>query len=168
MAVLAGCVVSIFKQCNIHVCVYMYTLFSNRFGVPVLAPEERCFVTFPSDTLTVPLPNNSYQIYYTPDNNDTRKHVCLYIVCVCACTHVHVRVCVCECMHACVCACVHVCVHIVTHCNSFAKAFKALQGQYMPHCPAAFIVCTTTNYAENHLFPFLTVRALRVRQENRN
>lgn len=43
-----------------------------RFGV--FEPEERCFVTFNSDTLTVPLPNNSYQIYYTPVNNDTRKY----------------------------------------------------------------------------------------------
>jgi ATP-binding cassette subfamily A (ABC1) protein 3 len=35
--------------------------------------EHRCFVTFPSDPLIVPLPENSYQIYYTPDNANTSK-----------------------------------------------------------------------------------------------
>ena len=43
-----------------HVC---------RFGI--FQPEDQCFTTFPSDPLTVPLPNNTYQIFYTPINNDT-------------------------------------------------------------------------------------------------
>lgn len=52
----------------------------SRFGA--FEPEDRCFVTFPSDPLTVPLPNNSYQIYYTPVDNDTREkytHVSIHI-----------------------------------------------------------------------------------------
>jgi hypothetical protein len=36
-------------------------------------PEDRCFTTFPSDPLTVPLPNNTYQIFYTPVNEDTMR-----------------------------------------------------------------------------------------------
>ncbi|CAI8053623.1 ATP-binding cassette sub-family A member 3 [Geodia barretti] len=35
--------------------------------------ENRIFVTFPSDHLTVPLPNNTYQIYYAPNTTNTRK-----------------------------------------------------------------------------------------------
>ena len=35
--------------------------------------DHRCFATFHSDPLTVPLPNNTYQIYYTPNNELTSK-----------------------------------------------------------------------------------------------
>ena len=45
--------------------------FVCRFGL--FDVQDRCFVTFLSDTLTVPLPNNSYQIYYTPVNDNTSK-----------------------------------------------------------------------------------------------
>lgn len=41
------------------------------FRLAVFEPDDQCFTTFPSDSLTVPLPNNSYQIYYTPVNDDT-------------------------------------------------------------------------------------------------
>ncbi|CAI7992154.1 ATP-binding cassette sub-family A member 3 [Geodia barretti] len=44
-------------------------LIGLRFGI--FQPEDQCFTTFPSDPLTVPLPNNTYQIFYTPINNDT-------------------------------------------------------------------------------------------------
>ena len=58
----------------ILVCVCRFTL---------LPPEDRCFTTFKSDSLTVPLPDNSYQIYYTPDNENTCKADC---TCTCTCT----------------------------------------------------------------------------------
>ncbi|CAI7993840.1 ATP-binding cassette sub-family A member 3, partial [Geodia barretti] len=46
-------------------------LIGLRFGI--FQPEDQCFTTFPSDPLTVPLPNNTYQIFYTPINNDTER-----------------------------------------------------------------------------------------------
>ena len=52
------------------VCVYVRMF---RFGV--FDVEDRCFVTFPSDSLTVPLPNNTYQIYYTPVDVNSSKIV---------------------------------------------------------------------------------------------
>ena len=89
----------IYMYMYIHVCILC------RFGV--FMPEDRCFTTFNSDPLTVPLPNNSYQIYYTPDNaTTTSKTVC---VCTCACVRVRVRV------FAHVCACVCVCVRVHVH-----------------------------------------------------
>lgn len=33
--------------------------------------EHRCFLTFDSDYLTLPVPNNHYQIIYAPKNNNT-------------------------------------------------------------------------------------------------
>ena len=45
-----------------------------RFGLFDI--ENRIFVTFPSDHLTVPLPNNTYQIYYAPNTTNTRMETC--------------------------------------------------------------------------------------------
>jgi ATP-binding cassette subfamily A (ABC1) protein 3 len=46
-------------------------LIGLRFGV--FQPEDQCFTTFPSDPLTVPLPNNTYQLFYTPIDDDTNR-----------------------------------------------------------------------------------------------
>ena len=51
----------------------VHGVLNYRFGL--FEPEDRCFTTFPSDPLTIPLPNNTYQIYYTPNNTDTSKAV---------------------------------------------------------------------------------------------
>ena len=45
-----------------------------RFGLFDI--ENRIFVTFPSDHLTVPLPNNTYQIYYAPNTSYTSMTLC--------------------------------------------------------------------------------------------
>ena len=55
----------------IYIHVYVYALF--RFSL--FDVEHRCHLTFDSDSLTLPVPHNTYHIYYTPNTSQSAREL---------------------------------------------------------------------------------------------
>lgn len=142
---------------GLHIYIHVHVQYTpfHRYGI--FDVENRCFVTFRSDPLTVPLPNNSYQIYYTPNNALTSKNECVLCTCMMICmytnmypctlwisvystyihVHVHLYVHVCLYMylhvHGTSVSCLHIHLHVHVTCACSAMCLQWVQFTWYIH-----------------------------------